>query len=589
MINRYFFSVVAILCANVVTFALPADSRPKQYIQPDGTTVTIKKCGDEHGHYYLTEDGYLLMKQDGYMRYANVDEHGNIVVSGLNASPAMLRTNQENLYLSTVDMDKVYEAMANTKQSRKRPASRDVYSQGLGLFPGSHFPLSGSPKGMAILVEFQDKKFSMDDPQDYYYRYLNQPGFNDHGGTGSVSDYFYDNSMGVFTPDFDVYGPVTLPNPYKYYGENARGGDDMRAEEMIIDGCTILDEVVDFSAYDYDEDGFVDNIYVIYAGEGEATSTDEDTVWPHSYELSVNYSYLWVDGVIIDSYACSNEVVNGVPEGIGNFVHEFSHVLGLPDLYSTVSNMAFTPGEWTVMDQGSYNNDSRTPPYYTAFERYALGWISPKILGESEDKVTLDNIAANECCLIPTADENEYFLLENRQQVGWDEYLPGHGMLVWHIHYVPRIWEMNTVNNNVNHQYVDIIEADNRRSERNRDGDTFPGTKNITSFTSTTTPALKTWADVSIDCPITDITEIDGLISFVSCEGKSGIASISADNSDISVEKGRIIVSDTDRAVKIYSADGNLVASSVGGTSINVPAGIYIVACGNDVRKVLVP
>ncbi len=582
---KYLFCLLAsLLVATIAANAVPADPRPKHYVQPDGTTITVKKCGDEYGHFYLTEDGYLLVKRDGYMRYANVDASGNIVVSDINASPAMLRTPVEESYLATVDMDKVYDAMANAK------IQRTSSSRSAGLFPDACFPLTGSPKGIVILVEYQDVEFSIEDPYDYYYRLLNEPGFNENGAAGSAADYFSENSMGVFTPQFDVYGPVKLPKPRKYYGaNNTTTGDDLRPEEMIIDGCKLLDDEIDFSIYDFDEDGFVDNVYVIYAGEGEAAYGSDDTVWPHAYNLSYNYSYLWLDGVKVDRYACSNEISNGVPDGIGNFVHEFSHVMGLPDLYSTVASTSFTPGDWSVMDIGSYNNDARTPPAYSAFERYALGWIEPYEIGSKEEAVTLDNIMTNQCCIIRTDDENEYFLLENRQLTGWDAYLPGHGMLVWHIHYDEKIWDGNTVNNKPYHQHVDLIEADNRRSELNRAGDAFPGTRNVTSITSTTTPALETWAKEPVDCPITDITEADGLISFLACEGKSGIASVDIDMPVVSVANGCIIVKDTNACVEIYSLDGKLVRSAVGASSISLPGGVYIIKCGTSAQKVVVP
>lgn len=586
---KYFFcGLAALLGVTINASAVPADPRPKQYVQPDGTTLTVKKCGDERMHFYLTEDGYLLVKRDGYMRYANVDADGNIVASDINASPAMLRTPAEDDYLRTVDMDKVYDAIADA-QLERFSTSRSASSRGNGLFPDAKFPLEGSPRGIVILVEYQDVEFTVENPHDYYYRMLNEPGFSENDATGSAADYFYENLMGVFTPQFDVFGPVKLPRDRKYYGaNNPATGDDLRPEEMIIDGCKLLDDAVDFSTYDFDEDGFVDNVYVIYAGEGEAAYGDDNTVWPHAFNLSINYSYLWVDGVKVDRYACSNEIYDGVPDGIGNFVHEFSHVMGLPDLYSTINSTSFTPGSWSVMDIGSYNNDARTPPAYSAFERYALGWIDPYEIGSKEESISLDNIFTNQCCIIRTNDENEYFLLENRQLIGWDAYLPGHGMLVWHIHYDEKVWDGNTVNNKPYHQHVDLIEADNRRSELNREGDAFPGTRDVTSITSTTSPALETWTKEPVDCPITDITETDGLISFVACEGKSGIASVDADKPSVNVVDGCITVIGANARVEIYSIDGKLVRSSIGSSSISVPSGTYIVKCGTYGQKVIV-
>ena len=176
--------------------------------------------------------------------------------------------------------------------------------------------------------------------------------------------------------------------------------------------------------------------------------------------------YLKCDGKLIDRYACSGELsrvwrggsVKDVITGIGTFVHEFSHVMGLMDHYTTDYNECFTPGAWDVMDQGSYNNDQRTPPLHTAYERFVLGWLNPTVL---ED-------AANITLKPATAGKN---------QTGWDKYIPGHGMLIWHIFYNSSVWWQNGVNNDPDRQRVDIEEADGTQSEATRASDAFPGTK----------------------------------------------------------------------------------------------------------------
>lgn len=184
-------------------------------------------------------------------------------------------------------------------------------------------------------------------------------------------------------------------------------------------------------------------------------------------------------------------------------------MLGLPDLYATQypTPAPFTPGSWDTMDQASYNNNGRTPALYSSFERYALGWVEPtEITGTLNGK--LNPLAdANECYVINTANSGEYFILENRQQKGWDKYIPGHGMLIWHIDYLRTIWDRNSCSNNANHQYVDIEEADNIKTEATRDGDAFPGSANVTSFGDNTTPSMVTWTSQRLNMPITDIKE----------------------------------------------------------------------------------
>lgn len=326
-----------------------------------------------------------------------------------------------------------------------------------GLFPGSSFPAKGEQKALVILVEFADCEFFTPDANQYFTSLLNAEGCDLDGATGSARDYFVQNSSGIFLPDFDVYGPVTLSQPVKYYGGNDRWGNDEAPHKMIIEACQLLDSEVDFSLYDRDGDGTIDNVFVFYAGRGEATSGGANTVWPHSARITEwepMTEYLF-DGVMLDSYACTNEQVGNHTCGIGTFCHEFSHVLGLPDLYATSYSTAFTPGDWSLLDSGSYNNGEKTPAGYSIFERYALGWIDPKVITGAEQEITLRNVAENDGGIIATARENEFFLLENRQQTGWDTYIPGHGMLVWHVDYRESVWVNNTVNNSQRHQYVE--------------------------------------------------------------------------------------------------------------------------------------
>ncbi len=361
---------------------------------------------------------------------------------------------------------------------------------------------------------------------------------------------------------------------------------------MIIEACQILDEEIDFSEYDRNEDGYIDNIYVYYAGYGEADGGGAPTVWPHSYDLMYadpDTEYIF-DGVQLNHYACSNELNRGSnePTGIGTFTHEFSHVMGLPDLYATNGSNSFTPGEWNILDVGSYNNNSCTPPNYSSFERYALDWMEPVVLKEIGDYSVEPLISSNKAFIIHTVVEDEYFLLENRQHVGNDRFIPGHGMLVWHVDFVQETWDYNIVNNNYKHQHVDIVEADNDKKDKSRKGDTFPGTAGITAFGEETTPALVSWGKVSPGIDLYDIAESEeGLITFSVKE------SISAGVKDIvSLEGTRIIVngrsiSCAEGVAAIYDLSGKKVARA-SSIPVTVEPGLYVVVAGNDKCKVVV-
>lgn len=541
-----YLAVSGIMATAIGAMAVPAKRTTFIATQPDGTQVTLTRAGDEFNKYFLTDDNQVVVgnKTDGYY-FAKVDAaSGCIAASEIKATDAANRTAAQTAFVSTLNHMKLNEAMSKTsRMSRITPRERErsyapskgkaslPAQSGVGLFPGSTFPKTGSPKGLIILVEYSDVKFNSSyDAGDYFRRMVNEKGFSDYNGTGSVSDWFAVASMGQFTPDFDVYGPVTLPNKQAYYGGNNSRGDDLRPEEMIIDGCTLLDSQINFKDYDTDGDGYVDNVFVFYAGQGEASYGSDDTVWPHQWELTSAGKSLVLDGVRIDRYACSNEWERTAPDGIGTFVHEFSHVMGLPDLYHTTENVYYTPCNWSVMDYGPYNNDGRTPPTYSIFERNAMGWIDPIVLDSTPRSIELAHIEeSNEGCLIPTSKNTEFFLLENRQQQGWDKYLPGHGMLIWHIDYNSTVWRNNSVNNTKSHQYVDIEEANNNPAGNNATALrnwAFPGTSGqYTSFTDNTTPNMKTWAGVSLNTPITGIAENDGIITFDVCGGAPAIDS----------------------------------------------------------------
>ena len=496
-----------VAASGVTASAVKADPRPREVTMPDGSAVTLQLIGDEHAHYYRTPDGYPVERAaDGFFYFLDRKTDGSVALSGIRpGGPG------ETDFKASANLPAVYEALRNRNESK--PSRRAVKKRAVGT---STYPTHGQGRGIVVLVEYRDVKFKSPDPNGDFYRMLNERGYSDNGATGCAAEWFIDNSMGQFIPEFDVYGPITLAHEMSYYGKNDSKGDDINAHFMAVEACQQLDDIVDFTVYDRDGDGFIDNVYVFYAGYGENLGgAPSESVWPHSWDLTeaTTMPYMF-DGVRLDHYACSNELnLDNVMDGIGTFCHEFSHVLGLPDLYATNYSTAFTPGEWSVMDEGSYNNGNRTPPYYTAYERFALGWLTPRVLDRPAN-VKLDHVAANTACMIKTSKDNEYFILENRQQKGWDRYIPYHGMLIWHIDYNENIWNYNTVNNAASHQYVDIEEADGLPYYGSIDGDPFPGAAGITSFTDDTQPGMLSWDGERQNRPITDIRESNGYIYF---------------------------------------------------------------------------
>ncbi len=513
-------SLLALLPA--MAFAMPAKRGVITYTMPDGETLEVQMYGDEFHHYYTTTDGYVLLRaDDGTFTYART-ENSRLLDTHVRATNVSRRTSEVKAMLRNIDRAASVEAESLVrKQSARRRAPRfkasatNNYESRL-----SAFPKTGSPRALVLLVQFSDKKFTLPNPYQAFENQLNQKGYSESGATGSILDYFTASSNGQFTPQFDLYGPVTLSRPMSYYGGNDQSGNDLHPADMVTEACALLDDQIDFSVYDNDHDGVVDNVYIFYAGYGEADGGPAASIWPHSWDLSEAFSQTFTfDGVSLNHYACSNELRDGqgsIVAGIGSFCHEFGHVLGLPDLYSTNYSSAFTPGNWSIMDHGSYNNQTRTPPMYTAYERYCMNWVSPTIL-EDPCNVTMRSATHighyDDVYLIKTPKDTEYYLLENRQQQGWDTYIPSHGMLVWHIDFVPDVWNMNICN--VSKQYIDIVEADNDASSYSIEGDPFPGSANVTSFTDETVPSMKTWNNEKLYAPITEIKEQNGIISFM--------------------------------------------------------------------------
>ncbi len=514
-------------------YAIPANPAPMVKVLPDGTTMTVRLCGDESFHYYMTEDGYPLQQDSqGFFYYARI-EGQTLVRSSVRASDKTRRTAEENRFVQMLNKEKLARELSVIWREKRSNSKLKAVGQ-------SSYPTKGQQRALAILVEFPKigdsgnaVTFTIENPRQTFEDMLNMKGFDKHGATGSVHDYYYDNSMGQFNLTFDVFGPITLKNDISYYGT-----DELNAWEMVLEACQQLDAEVDFTQYDRNKDGIIDNVYIFYAGQGEANGGAAYTVWQHASDIEelTGNRYLF-DGVRLNHYACSNEIrrlknpltglMENTLEGIGTVCHEFTHVLGFPDLYNTKDQMAsFTPGAWSLMDTGSYNNNSHTPPCFSAYERYCMGWIDLKELDAPED-VILDNISKNTACRISTVNEEEFFVLENRQKQGWDEYIPGHGMLIWHVAYDAKRWELNQVNTIDDYQYIDIEEADNLRSEITREGDAFPGTSGVTSFTDDTQPGMMTLDNRHrTNVPITHIEERNGFIHFKVKGGKIAIGEV---------------------------------------------------------------
>ncbi|MDE7413090.1 MAG: M6 family metalloprotease domain-containing protein [Muribaculaceae bacterium] len=403
------------------------------------------------------------------------------------------------------------------------------------------FPTFGKQRALAVLVEFpktdlhpEGRMFSSEDPVALFRNLLNADGYSHDGASGSVREYFLDSSNSAFDLTFDVFGPVMLKHDLTYYLDN-KGDEEISTWEMVVEACEAIDGDVDFSEYDRDHDGIIDNVYIFYAGPGAATGGDpSDCIWQHAsdVELLSGKQYLF-DGLRLNHYACSNEyrdvrdaatgVTTRLTEGIGTVCHEFSHVLGLPDLYDVYYYGNPSPGLWDVMDTGCHLNQSRTPAAYSALDRMLLGWLEPETIGNAPLTLSLPAISANKAYMIPTNDEHEFFLLENRQNAGWDAVLPGHGMIVWRINYQQDYWDKNQVNTGRGASHAIVIPADGRNGEPTYDGDPFPGSGNVRDLSDNGYPNMLTSKGNPVNAPLSSITEAGGVITFDICKAITSI------------------------------------------------------------------
>lgn len=512
----FIYLLIACICLFLQNVqAVPVDRTPIKVLQPDGKSLMLRGHGDEFFHYLTTLDNYTVVKdKNGFYSYAKLNQNNDLIPSEFAAKNEAERGAEEVLFLKSLPTHIRSEVdIVNDAIIRKRSSSKNL----------SKTSLTGQFKGLIILADYQDVKFAATDANNAFYNQLNQNNYSVNNATGSVKQYFYDCSSGLFDTSFTVVGPVTLSHNRSYYGEN----DDAKAKDMITEACNLANEQINFSDYDSDHDGKVDMVYVIYAGHAESQNANmPELVWPHASAIGES---LYLDNVRIYRYACSSELGGRygtqVMDGIGTLCHEFSHVLGLPDMYDTdyegSGGQANDPGDWSIMAAGSYLNNSKTPPSYSSFERSLIGWLNPiEITGVGSYSLDPLNVS-NKAYVISAQSPNEYFYLENRQQTGWDKFLPGHGMLVFRVDLTNmNVWASNDINVNPKHLYYELLRADNANQGI---GDPFPGSGFVTSLTDETVPSMKSWGGVPTEKPITDILENNGSISFTIKDSPYGL------------------------------------------------------------------
>ena len=433
---------IAVLCAVAVSaMAVPARPGWQTRTQADGTAIEVQLCGDEFYHYTVNRDGKQVQLNT---------ETGMYEVIGDAPTGDIVKARRARL------------PRANARRAR----------QEFGKTPNL------APRGIVILVNFTDKAFQAAHTRTVFDSLCNAVDCKvNKDGTKyypSAGQYFLSQSNGLYHPVFDVYGPVTLSRNMKYYGENDSQDNDKRPAVAVVEACKLLENSVDFTLYDSDEDGKIDFVYMIYAGEAESSTEVANQIWPHAFSIDEEFEYqdtnftsvypnidsCKVDGKQVNTYACSSELSGSSIDGIGTLCHEFSHVMGLPDFYDTEYgtnyNSKLTPNEWDVMDGGAYNGNGHCPPNYSAWEKYFFGWVEPKNLGDQGASLTLYPNGSEEYNVYQINEAGELqsattdglnYYIEFRKKTGWDTNLPATGMLIWKVDYDENLWVQNTPNN----------------------------------------------------------------------------------------------------------------------------------------------
>lgn len=541
--------LILMVCCFIDSQAIPARKGEFTVQQPDGTSFTALIVGDEFSHRKTTLDGKrIIQDSEGYWCYAEIDKEGGVRPSR-NRVGCPARTYDDP---SIDTKTKSYTSQDSNTAKRLSPREkRAAFNENVLLRRNSTKSLTDNSElnVLVLLVEYKDIHFQY--TKENFNNLLNQSGYNALGATGSVKDYFKDQFKGKLNFNFVVSDIVRLSKNRKEYGGNDSQGNDLNPEGMVLEACRLADNAIDFSSFsNYLVNGkhYVDYLFVFFAGGDEAEFAGDECIWSHASSVTGNNRTF--DNVIIQDYACTSELrateikTSGDSyiaskfsfTSIGTFCHEFSHMLGLMDMYDTDYEDSDPKGIGTVskalwgntslMDSGNQNNDGNTPPNYNAIDRHFLGIDLPKkIQTVGQIKLSPVNIAG-EYYRLDTPDKDEYFLIECRKDEGWDTYIGNSGLLVYHIDSTSRLtgvsssygfdmkacdrWKYNEVNCNPQHQCADLIEANpNARNVR----DVFFPYSNKNYLTKEN--GLLTWDGLELDFKLTDIQKnSDGTCSF---------------------------------------------------------------------------
>lgn len=477
MIHRNIM-VLALLLTSVVLSAAPARRGRTTVVLQDGETVEAMLVGDEAGNWLQTADGRVVLNLgEGMYRYATADE-----VDEMRLAAQKLR--EENDERRALRMRKA--------SLMSEEGDAPSYAKAQGITFDQNVGAQGNKKGVVILVNFTDRKMLSENSAEEYRRMFNEAGYSDDNHVGSLKDYFIDQSYGKLSVDFDIVGPVTVSQASTYYGQpcSSINTRDKYAATMVSEAVALADEEVDFSDYDWDGDGEVDQVLVVYAGWGANVATNSDSlIWPHEWTLASAGKYgdgagaMTVDGVKVSTYAVVPEISGKMTAathkryGIGLACHEFAHCLGFRDLYDTDYSGGFGMMCWDIMDEGHYSGpDGRCerPVGMTSLERWMAGWLTPVIIDGTMHVEDMPCVGDEPVAYVVYNDaySNEAYLFENHYYKSkWYSYVDSldcspsgydiNGVLALHLDYDKALWKTNKINDDKNHQRYTVVPASN--------------------------------------------------------------------------------------------------------------------------------
>ena len=445
-------------------------------------------------------------------------------------------------------------AVATSAQQRM-PCVRNIptdkaKTRGYLGYPNQDWDPNKTYRVPVVLISFADADFSMEDPVAYYNRVYNESGYSEGVGRGCVADYYRDQSGGLFNLKFDIYGPIKVSTNAKGTGSDNYGEDEMKEALATLNTQTS----VDFSIYDWDGDGKVEQ--VLFVAASYSGNFASGYIWPNTA-----YAYSKAPGKKdIRFYSITCELwKDGTTCGIGTICHEFAHCLGLPDIYPTLGSTFSVVDEWDLMDGGNFTDKGWCPPNFSTIEKMLMGWFTPTELTAATSVTGMKPVSeGGETYIIRNSGhQDEFYILENRRRSNWDSGIPGEGLAVFHVDYDKELWSNNGVNASDSHLRYDLFHADgkdyktwdpaNNGNDRNKYVDpenwlynkylstsVYPYTDPLTlvvnaSLTDYTTPAATVFnknanEKLFMQKSITNIKiAADGTISFDFMGGTSGI------------------------------------------------------------------